>query len=126
MIYRINYIISKPVKDICEDACLHGLNSKRVLDELSKHFKRNVVFKNTMYVGHLDTPSVQRLSVSSHTERIGIRFKSQDYENICTLAHALNVTPSRATALLLEASIKDHDFINPYLEKHLAQNSTRC
>ena len=120
MIYRISYIISRPVKDICEDACRHGLNSKRVLAELSKHFKRNVSFKNTMYIGHLNSPSIQRMSVSSQTERIGIRFKAHDYENICTLAYALNVTPSRATALLLEASLKDSDFMNAYLEKHIA------
>ncbi|MEK4627333.1 hypothetical protein MKZ17_03705 [Solibacillus sp. FSL R7-0682] len=119
-IYRINYIISRPIKDICEDACLHGLNSKRVLNELSQYFKRNVRFQNTSYIGHLDNPPIQRMSTSSHTERIGIRFKAFDYENICTLAYALNVTPSRATALLLEASLMDYDFINPYLEKHLA------
>lgn len=119
-IYRINYIISRPVKDICEDACRYGLNSKRVLAELSKHFKRNVSFKNTLYIGHLNSPAMQRMSVSSQTERVGIRFKAHDYENICTLAYALNVTPSRATALLLEASVKDSAFINAYLEKHLA------
>ncbi|MEK4230739.1 hypothetical protein [Solibacillus sp. FSL H8-0538] len=120
VIYRISYIIDRPVKTICEETCIHGLMSKKVLDELSQHFKRSVQFQNTMYIGRLDNPSVQRMSIMTAKERIGIRFKAFDYENISTLAFALGVTPSRATALLLEASIKDNDFINAYLEKHLA------
>lgn len=70
-------------------------------------------------MGQLDGPSIQRISVMVLTKRIGIRFKAHDYENICTLAFALDVTPSRATALLLEASITDNLFLNPYLEKHM-------
>lgn len=108
------------MKDISEDACLHGLNSTRVLGNLSDHFKRTVQFRNTLYMGQLDGPSMQRIPVLTRTKRIGIRFKAHDYENICTLAFALDVTPSRATALLLEASVTDNTFMNPYLEKHMA------
>lgn len=118
-IYALSYILNKPVKDICEDACLHGLSSKRVFGELSEYFKRSIALKGTVYIGRLDNPSAERKTIL--TGRIGIRFKSRDHENLCSLAYALGVTPSRATALLLEASLMDSVFMDAYLQKHLKE-----
>lgn len=121
VIYRISYVIDTPVKDICEAICIDGMRSRKVLSELSQHFRRTVRLGNTMYMGDINRPSSQRLYPVGKRERIGIRFMAHDFENISSLAFALGVTPSRATALLLDASIRNSDFINTYFERYLTR-----
>lgn len=122
-IYRLAYISDTPVKDIGEAICDCGLLSKQVIEHLSVNFKRPVRLMNTLYLGDLNRPSVQKRSTGS-TDRITIRFPQHTYENLTALAYALDVTPSRACALLLDASIHTSDFLNgffkDYLHIHLA------
>ena len=47
--------------------------------------------------------------------KITIRFEQHTYENLCTLSYALDVTPTRATALLLNASIHHSSIVNDYV-----------
>lgn len=118
-IYRISYITNTPVKDIAESLCIHGISSKKVMDVLSWNLRRSIRLDNTMYMGDLSRPALQRMGPAGECERISVRFKQCDYENLSTLAFGLSVTPSRATALLLDASIRDRDFINSYFEGYL-------
>ncbi len=120
-IYRISYVVETPVKDIVETICQFGLDSRKVITVLSENFKRNVRFHNTLFMGDLDKPSVQRLKPGTKTERISTRLKQRDYENLVTLAFALDVTPSRAAALLIDASIRHSDFVNSYFQQHLSE-----
>lgn len=120
-IYRISYVVDTPVKDIVETICLFGLDSRKVITHLSENFKRNVRFHNTLFMGDLDRPAVQRFKPGTRTERLSTRLKQPDYENLVTLAFALDVTPSRAAALLLDASIRHSDFVNSYFQQHLSQ-----
>lgn len=120
-IYRISYVVETPVKDIVETICQFGLDSRKVITVLSENFKRNVRFHNTLFMGDLDKPSVQRLMPGTRTERISTRLKQRDYENLVTLAFALDVTPSRAAALLIDASIRHSDFVNSYFQQHLSE-----
>ncbi|WP_416150177.1 hypothetical protein ACM26V_04075 [Salipaludibacillus sp. HK11] len=53
--------------------------------------------------------------VEGVTGRISIRFQGYSYEKISQLSFALDVTTSRATALLLDASIHNSNFIDRYL-----------
>lgn len=119
-IYRISYVIDTPVKDIVEAICLYGIESRNVITILSKHFRRNVRFHNTLFMGDLNNPSVQQIKRGTKTARIGTRFKQNDYEKIVTLAYSLDVTPSRATALLLEVGIRDSGFANTYFQQFLS------
>lgn len=125
-IYRLSYISDTPVKDIGEAICDSGLLSKEVIESLSKHFRRSVRLMNTMYMGDLAKPPLQKRSTPGTTDRITIRFPQHTYENITALAYALDVTPSKATALLLEASIHNpaflNDFFKDYLQVHLGDN----
>lgn len=91
------------------------------MSELSQYFRRDVRLQNTVYFGDLDRPSMQRTTPGIRTERISLRLMAHDSENVATLVYALGVTPSRATGLLLDASIRKSDFINTYLESHLAK-----
>ena len=120
-IYRLSYITNTPVKDVAERICSDGIISRKVLNGLSQHFRRSVRLENTMYIGDLGRPSLQRKSPAGQTERIGIRFRQHTFENISVLAYALDCTPSRATALLLDASIHNSDFINQYFQEHLTR-----
>lgn len=120
-IYRISYVIDTPVKEIVETIFLFGLGSRKVITILSENFKRSVRFHDTLFLGDLDKPSVQRLKPETRTERISTRLKQPDYENLVTLAFALDVTPSRAAALLLDVSIRHSDFVNSYFQQHLSQ-----
>ncbi|AIE61761.1 hypothetical protein [Bacillus methanolicus] len=121
-IYRLSYITNTPVKDVAETICEAGLVSRKVMDYLSQHFRRPVRLKNTLYMGDLDRSSLQKRSSAGQCERITIRLPQGTYENLTALAYALDVTPSRATALLLDASIRNSDFINEYVRDYLKQH----
>lgn len=119
MIYRISYITSTPVKDVAETICLNGMKSRKVLEVLSEHLRRSVTVGNTMYIGDLSRQSLQRKKAAGPHERISVRFQQADFEDMNTLAYGLDVTPTRATALLLDTSIRNSDFINSYFEDYL-------
>jgi hypothetical protein len=71
-----------------------------------------------MYLGDLERESLQRRS-KSVKERITIRFSQTTYDNLSSLAYALDVTPTKATALLLEASVKNSEFVHEYIEEYV-------
>ncbi|PHF12807.1 hypothetical protein COF79_31850, partial [Bacillus toyonensis] len=72
----------------------------------SEYFRRDLVFGNTCYIGDLERTSLQRQKIDGLTDRITIRFTQEIAEKINSLAYALDVTPSKATAILLEVSLK--------------------
>ncbi|MFS1519662.1 hypothetical protein V1503_24865 [Bacillus sp. SCS-151] len=118
-IYRISYITDQPVKDIAEQICRSGVVSIKVMDHLSEKFRRNLHLKATYYIGDMSRPSLRRRSTKEQKSRITIKFHQTDYENIKKLAYALDITPSAATAHLLEATIKEHDFFGKFLKGYL-------
>lgn len=118
-IYRLSYITNTPVKDVAEVICEKGLESRKVMDYLSNYFRRDLRFRNTWYIGDLERESLQRKYQSKTNERITIRFKQSVYENIAALSVALDVTPSKATALLLDASIRNMNVLNAYVKRYL-------
>lgn len=128
-IYRLSYITNKPVKDIAETICIKGLESRKVAEYLSDYFRRDYHFLNTIYCGVLERESLQNKYQSGKNVRITIRFTQKAYDDICLLAHALDVTPSKATAILLHASISNSNLLNAivkrYLHDHIDQNRMR-
>lgn len=117
-IYLLSYIYNVPVKDISESICRHGIHSKKVIDHLSQYFKRDVRLDNSFYYGCLGNPSTQRRTDKTYHERITIKFKPDNYEDICLLAYTLDATPSRATAVLIDASFRNPDFIYDLAREH--------
>lgn len=118
-IYRLSYITNTPVKDISEAICLSGIQSKPLIDYLSRYFKRDYRFKNTIYIGRLENDTLNKRKYGIQTDRISIRFRQEDYEEINRLAYSLAVTPSKATALLLEYTIYKTDFLNRFVKNYL-------
>lgn len=121
-IYRLSDICDVPVKDIAVILCEEGIQSKEVMGFLKPHFRRDVRLGRTIFFGSLENPSLQRRTDKSLHERITIKFTTEDFEDVAKLAHALDVTPSRATALLLSASVHDPEIIHTLLRKHSKRN----
>jgi len=118
---RLCYITNRPIKDIAEEICICGLNSRKVIELLSENFRRNYTFRSTVLMGDLSRDSLQKERIKGIKERITIRFTQDVYEKINSLSYSLDVTPSKATALLLDGTFRNGEFINQYLEKHIVQ-----
>jgi len=122
VIYSLSYITNTPVKDVAERVCRYGLNSKKVIEYLSQFFRRDYMAGSILYVGDLDNPSLQGRKIEGGKGRITIRFRLHDSEAINRLAFALDVTPSKATYILLDASVRNSNFINKYLQTYVKDN----
>jgi len=118
-IYRLSYITNTPVKDVAETLCEKGLQSRKVIEYLSECFRRDYQFFNTVYIGDWGRESLQKKYQSGKNERITIRFTQATYESIFSLSRALDVTPSKATALLLNASVRNTNLLNAYVKLYL-------
>jgi hypothetical protein len=75
-----------------------------------------------VYIGDWGRESLQRKYQSGKNERITARFTQESYEDIYTLSSALDVTPSKATALLLDASIRNVNLLNAFVKVSLQQH----
>ncbi|USK35922.1 hypothetical protein LIT25_11875 [Bacillus sp. F19] len=74
---------------------------------------------NTVYMGDLGRESLQRKYQSGKNERITTRLTQSAYEDVFSLSYALDVTPSKATALLLDASIRNTNLLNAFVKTYL-------
>lgn len=116
-IYRLSHITSEPVKDVCEILILNSLYGNRtIVENLSQYFKRNIYLRNSYYNGDLSNEDLYSVS-EGEKDRISLRVKREEYENISALAYALDCSISKATAALLYESITDTKFIEEHLEK---------
>lgn len=118
-LYSLSYVTSTPVKDVAVLICEKGWQSRKVIEFLAHHFRRDYQFSKTLFIGDWDVESLQRKYQSPFNERITLRFTQGQYEHICRLAHALDVTPSKATALLLDASVHNTNIVNAVVKLHL-------
>lgn len=121
-IYRLAYITDIPIKNVAERICIEGLDKPKVISYLSRNFRRNLRIHQTLYIGDLDRISVTKRTSHSQNERITIRFKSDTHEKLAALAYALDCSVSRATALLLDATVREIGFINDFAERFLKEN----
>jgi hypothetical protein len=121
-IYRLSYVTDTPVKNVAEIICEKGLQSRKVIEYLSNYFRRNFQFINTVYIGDYGRESLQKKYQSGKNERITIRFTPTTYEDIFSLSRALDVTPSKATALLLDASIRNTNLLNAFVKNYLHEH----
>lgn len=122
-IYRLSYITQTHVKDVAEQMVIFALKDVTTIDTLSRSFRRNIRINNTLYRGHIDNPRIARREPGV-CERLTLRLVSQDYESLSVIAYALDVNPTRACALLLDASMRDFRFINTYVSRYLKTQLT--
>lgn len=123
-IYRLSTITNIPRQDVAEDMIKYAIYDYKILSSLSLHFKRDLALHNKFYVGRLTNESIKKRETGP-CERMTTRLRGEDAEIVSALAYALDVTPTRVSALLLDATMKDRYFINDYVEQYLASNITK-
>ena len=116
-------ITDTPVKDVGEALCYEGIHTPEVIALLSTHFRRSVRAGTSTFIGDMERPSVQERKDNVVTDRISIRFTQVNYEDIRLLATSLDVTPSRATAIMLDAAIRYPEIIETILVEYNKRNS---
>lgn len=116
-ISRISYITNQPIKDITEYLCIRGLHSHKTIEVLSSKFRRDYSFKNTVFIGNLDTTTNRVIRILGEKRRITIRFTQDIHDKINELAYALDLTISSTTALLLDTAVKNNDIIESLFAK---------
>jgi hypothetical protein len=125
----LSYIINRPIKDIVEFICMEGIRSQKVIEHLSPNFRRDYQFNNTHYIGDSELNNLRHIIRKEKSKkRISTRLTRDFYESVIDLAHVLDLTPTSATGILLEASIKDvtiiDKLISPYTS-YLDENRKR-
>lgn len=121
-IYRLATITDQSMKFVAEQVCANGLTQNKVISYLSQNFRRDIRVNNTVYLGDSNIRPISKYYSNGKTARVSIRFKEEVYEKICALSYALDCTVSRACALLLDASVRDSDFINEFVKRYLEAN----
>lgn len=127
-IYRLSYITYTPVKDVCEQLCFYVLYDKRIIEHLSKYFKRDVRLTNTLYFGNSTSKTVSKRD-KGENQRVSVRFTQDVYDSIAVLSYAMDCTPSRTVAILLNIAMKNITYVNrymgEYLDGHLSEQQMR-
>lgn len=119
-IHRLSHVTHKPVKDVCEFLTVYILRDTATINTLSRHFKRSIQLGNTYYRGDINNPGVsKRLKVPS--DHVSGKYKKNDFEIISTLAYALDCTPTRVNAILLESATRNIKAVNEYVHEYMTE-----
>lgn len=119
-IYRLAFITSSPVKDVCEALIVNSIyGNKDIIQELSRYFKRGIRINNTYFTGNLNNETLYSVVEKGENERISFRAKSELYEILSALSYAFDCSVSRVSAVLLYESIIDSDFIEKRVDGYL-------
>ncbi|MGG3942891.1 hypothetical protein ABEV54_15785 [Peribacillus psychrosaccharolyticus] len=112
---RISSITHTSLNEVAIEICESGVVSKKVIDEMSPHFQHSIWLDQTLYRGSQTCPSILNTMIAKPKGRIALQFSEISFENIRKLSYALEVTPSTATEVLLDISLKNGEFINDYV-----------
>ena len=123
-ISRLSFITNTKMKDSCSEMISFATNDIEIIQRLSVSFVRDVRFNDTMFRGHLDNIRFPRTDTGKCV-RMHMRLVTHDFENLKTLAYALDLTPTRVSAILLDICIHDFRFLNMYVQKYLSSELTR-
>jgi NDP-sugar pyrophosphorylase family protein len=97
------------------------LYSKKVIEHLSKNFRRNYTFNSTLYIGNKELLSERVRKKSYSTTRITMRFRQETFDDLADLAYALDTTVSTAAAILLHASVRNTEIVNDYVARFVEE-----
>jgi hypothetical protein len=115
----LSYAFDMPIKDVVEFVCVEGINNRRVIEFMSATFRKDYWHNSTMYRGNSDL-SHRRYIIRkvNSVRRISTRFTKESYDQIKTLAHSLDFTPSSATGFLLDCSVRNTTIIDSLARNH--------
>ncbi len=114
-LYSFAELCNEPVKDIAERLCIRGSVSRFVIADVCKWLRYDYRFKRTLAIGDINRPKLQ-LVPSGETSRVSLRFNANDYDQLCNLARALDITPSSTATMLIRVATSNDDFMNEFVE----------
>lgn len=121
-LYEFADLCEEPVKDIAERLCMLGAESKCIMDEICKWMRRNYYYKNTIVMGYSERPRL-KLTFQDETGTVTIRFVKYDYDKLCELAYALDLTPSSTATVLIRMTLKNIEFMDEFMNTlHVGEN----
>ncbi|WP_432352646.1 hypothetical protein [Sporosarcina sp. A2] len=121
-IYRLSFITDNPIKNVIESILIEGSNRKKPLDHLSQYFLRDVRINQTVYMGDNNRTPVGRRGSTSKTIRISTRVSQEMHSDLEGVAFAMGCSVSKACALLVDATVRDVDFVNDFVKGYLEAN----
>lgn len=119
-ITSISYICTLPLKTIGETLIIEALNSKQVLESISKFFRRSFTQGNVIYCGDPSREPFRIDYKNFDTRKIHMRFRQHTHENIAVLAYALDCSVSTAGTLVLEGATQTREVILSVISKHVS------
>lgn len=123
-LYSFAYLCDEPVKDVAEKLCVDAAISKVIIDDICKWFRRNYIYHNTVAVGDSERPKL-KINIKGESSKVTIRFVREDYDLLCELAHALDITPTSTAGLLIKVSLYNVEFMQQYAHDHLMHLSDK-
>lgn len=121
-IYRLSFITDTPIKDVIEEILIAGSGRLKIISYLSKYFLRDIKISNTLYLGDNNRVPVQKRTYTGNTERISTRVTQEMHDGLAALAFSMDCSISKACALLLDATVRDVDFVNDFARKYIERN----
>lgn len=118
MLYHFAYLSNEPVKDVAERLCTLGTMSEEIISSIKHWFRRDYYRPNTITVGYLERPRL-KIIMKGETGKVTIKFPQSDYDILCKLAHALDLTPTSTCTLLIKMTLTNRDFMESYVERYL-------
>lgn len=111
-------LCNEPIKDVAERLIVLSVISRDVIEKLCIWFRRDYRYDVSIVFGD---ESRARLSVKNNGETgiVSIKFKRQNYDALCAVAYALDITPSAAASVLIVLSMQNHSFMSEYVNVHL-------
>ncbi|MCY9546762.1 hypothetical protein [Lysinibacillus xylanilyticus] len=98
--------------------CIYVVYDKRIIEHLSQFFKRDVRMSNTLYFGNATNKIISKRERGDN-QRVSVRFTQGVYDSIAVLSYAMDCTPSRTVAILLNIAMKNVEYVNRYMKEYL-------
>ena len=122
-IYRLAFITDVSVMDTVEATLKHAIHSKRILNDISPAFVRNIKVDNVLYVGHIDAEKyVDTPRANPNYVRVKTRLTQNDYHILATIAYAMDVKPARACAILVNEAFHTNYFLDNYIKRYMQRS----
>ncbi|MEK3993741.1 hypothetical protein MKY29_03215 [Psychrobacillus sp. FSL K6-2365] len=118
LLYHFAYLSNEPVKDVAGRLCSLGAMSEEVIMSIRHWFRRDYHRPNTITVGYLERPRL-KIIMKGETGKVTIKFPQNDYDILCKLAHALDLTPTSTATLLIKMTLTNREFMEMYVQRYL-------
>ncbi|EGQ21296.1 hypothetical protein HMPREF9372_3333 [Sporosarcina newyorkensis 2681] len=123
-VYQLAFIVDEPIKNVIETLLINGSRRKNSMNRLSAYFIRDVRIGNTVYMGDNERANFNTRSNPGSTMRISTRVSQEFYRDLEGIAYAMGCSVSKACALLLDATLKDAEFLNEFVGEYIKNNIT--